>query len=106
LDINIKCGNSLISRFELNIDLKEELSKLKYSVKNYQEAVQKYKDSTIKNEKTELDNLIKAIKDNFRGGVKNNTILSIKKGKFLAELSALSQGEIFGLSPAEQKKKK
>ena len=105
LDINIKCGNSLISRFDLDIDLKAELSKLKYTVKNYQEAVQKYKYATAKNEKQELENLIKAIKDNFRGGVINNSALSIKKGRFLAELASLTQGELFILSPQEQAKK-
>ena len=105
LDINIKCGNSLISRFELDIDLKTELSKLKYNVKDYQEAVQKYKNATAKSEKQELEKLIKAIKDNFRGGVKNNTLLSIKKGRFHDELAALGQGELFGLSPEELAKK-
>jgi hypothetical protein len=64
IDINIKCGNSLISRFELDIDLKAELSKLKYTVKDYQEAVNKYKNAVAKKEKEGLDNLIKAIKSN------------------------------------------
>jgi hypothetical protein len=106
IDINIKCGNSLISRFELDIDLKEELSKLKYTVNDYQEAVYKYKNAVAKNEKEKLDNLIKEIKDNFRGGVQKNTILSIKKGKLHDELDAIiSPGELFGLSSEEKARK-
>jgi type II restriction/modification system DNA methylase subunit YeeA len=106
IDINIKCGNSLISRFELDIDLKAELSRLKYTVQNYQEAVSKSKNAIGKNEKLELDILTKAIKDNFRGGVQNNTALSIKKGNLHGELvSLLGQGELFGLSQEELTKK-
>ena len=105
LDVNIKCGNSLISLFLLDIALKKELSKLKYTVKDYQEAVKKYKNATSKIEKHELKNLIKAINDNFRGGIQNNTALSIKKGKLHDELAALGQGELFGLSSQEQAKK-
>ena len=105
IDINIKCGNSLISRFNLDIDLKEELSKLTYTVKDYQDAVYKYKNAVAKKEKEELDNLITAIKDNFKGGVQKNTILSIKKIKLHGELNLLTQGELFGLSQDEQIKK-
>jgi type II restriction/modification system DNA methylase subunit YeeA len=106
IDINIKCGNSLISRFELDIDLKEELSKLKYTVKDYQEAVYKYKNAIAKNEKEELDKLIKDIKNNFKGGVQKNTVLSIKKGNLHGELDSLvGQRELFDLSPEEQSKR-
>jgi len=32
IDINIKCGNSLISRFSLDSDLRQALNKSKYSI--------------------------------------------------------------------------
>ena len=106
LDINIKCGNSLVSRFPTDIDLKEELQKLKYSVKDYQEAVKKYKNASVKSEKDELIKLIGLIKDNFRGGVFNNMELSLKKERLHRELNAiLDQNELFELSEAGQKKK-
>jgi len=105
IDINIKCGNSLISRFGLGIDLKVELSKLKYTVRDYQESVFKYKNAIAKTEKQELENLIQEIKENFRGGAQQNTILSIRKRNLRGELIALGQGELFGLSPEEQAKK-
>ncbi|MDR0507529.1 MAG: Eco57I restriction-modification methylase domain-containing protein [Dysgonamonadaceae bacterium] len=105
IDINIKCGNSLISRFDLDIDLKDELSKLKYTVKDYQEAVYNYKNATGKAETQELNKLIKEIKDTFKGGIQNNVSLFIQKRNLLGELDALKQGELFGLSPKEQAEK-
>ena len=105
LDINIKCGNSLISRFELDIDLKEELSKLEYSVKHYKEVVHKYKNASVKSERQELENLVNKIKNNFRGGTQKNTTLSVKKRNLHGELISLTQGELFELSLEEEEKK-
>jgi galactitol-specific phosphotransferase system IIB component len=106
IDINIKCGDSLVSRFELGMDLESELSKLDYTVKEYQEAVQKYKHATEKVEKKDLENLIKRIKDKFRDSVKNNTILklNIEEGKLRDELIA-EQVNLFDDSHEEKVKK-
>lgn len=51
IDINIKEGNSLISRFGLKSALGETLKKLKLSVKDYQQSVAKYKNTSDKEEK-------------------------------------------------------
>jgi len=48
IDINIKCGNSLISRFALDADLRSALGKNKYSVDSYRNAVQTYRNAESK----------------------------------------------------------
>jgi type II restriction/modification system DNA methylase subunit YeeA len=105
IDINIKCGNSLISRFDIDIDLKEELKKLKYSVKDYQEAVYQYKNAESKAEKAKLDKLISEIKTNFRGEIEKHGKLNQRKSRLHAELASLSQQELFEVAKAEKIKK-
>ena len=46
IDINIKCGNSLISRFGLDSDLKQALKKSRSSIKNYKSAVDTYRNAS------------------------------------------------------------
>src|ERR1035437_9849734 len=66
IDINIKTGNSLISRFALDEDLKAVFKQGKYSVETYKIVVQTYKDSKSKEEKAELQNFVNDLKDQFR----------------------------------------
>ena len=105
IDINIKCGNSLVSRFDIDIDLKEELRKNKLSVKEYQEAVYNYKNAETKEEKVKLDKLITEIKNNFRGEAEKHGKLNQKKYRFHAELAAMTQQELFELTEKEKAKK-
>jgi len=65
IDINIKCGNSLISRFDLTSNLKQIAKTSKWAIFSYQNAVQAYKNSSDKEVKRELDKLIKEIKSNY-----------------------------------------
>ena len=66
IDINIKCGNSLISRFALDTDLKDALKKSKISIADYRTAVSNYRNASEKAEKWKLEALIESIKTNFR----------------------------------------
>ncbi|MEA5512343.1 TaqI-like C-terminal specificity domain-containing protein [Crocosphaera sp. UHCC 0190] len=66
IDINIKCGNSLISRFELHSPLGFGLKNKQYDILSYQNAVRIYRKTKSKQEKRETEGLIKKIKDNFR----------------------------------------
>lgn len=66
IDINIKCGNSLISRFALDTDLKDAFKKSKVSVSDYRTTVSKYRNTSDKVEKRLLETLIESIKANFR----------------------------------------
>jgi adenine-specific DNA-methyltransferase len=66
IDINIKCGNSLISRFALDTDLKGALKKSKITVDEYRIAVSNYRNTSDKAEKRQIEALIERIKSNFR----------------------------------------
>jgi adenine-specific DNA-methyltransferase len=69
IDINIKCGNSLLSRYALDSDLKPALTKSKRSITQYREAVYSYKNSTSKEDKRELLKLISEFKNDFVIGI-------------------------------------
>ena len=66
IDINIKCGNSLISRFGLDADLRQALKTRGHSVESYKAAVQTYRNAESKDQKREMERLINEIKGNFR----------------------------------------
>jgi type I restriction-modification system DNA methylase subunit len=66
IDINIKCGNSLISRFPLDADLKPALKKSDIDIETYQNAVQTYRHAENKQQKREMERLINSIKSNFK----------------------------------------
>ncbi|MBD2139186.1 Eco57I restriction-modification methylase domain-containing protein, partial [Anabaena sp. FACHB-1237] len=66
IDINIKCGNSLISRFSLDGNLQVALSKQKYSIEDYKNAVKSYRNAENKEQKREMERLINDIKGNFK----------------------------------------
>ncbi|KEI65857.1 type IIS restriction/modification enzyme [Planktothrix agardhii NIVA-CYA 126/8] len=66
IDINIKCGNSLISRFPLDADLKPALKKSGIDIETYQNAVQTYRHADNKQQKREMERLINSIKSNFK----------------------------------------
>lgn len=65
IDINIKCGNSLISRFGLDADLTKALKKQKITITKYREAVKSYRHAQSKAEKWEMEELISKIKTDF-----------------------------------------
>jgi hypothetical protein len=66
IDINIKCGNSLISRYPLDVDLKSALMKNNLTIEDYKKAVDSYKNAQNGLQKQALIKLIAAIKNNFR----------------------------------------
>jgi len=69
IDINIKCGNSLISRFELNADLKKALKSSKWSIDSYKIAVDTYRNAQNKEQKREMERLISDIKNDFESNI-------------------------------------
>ena len=72
IDINIKCGNSLVSRFSLDADLSSALRKSKWNITGYRLAVQSYQNAKTKEEKRSLESLINEIKTNFRTEISTN----------------------------------
>ena len=65
IDINIKCGNSLISRFGLDADLRQALKKGNQTIESYRNAVQTYRNAVSKEQKREMERLINDIKGSF-----------------------------------------
>ena len=73
IDINIKSGNSLLSRFNLDTDLKTALKKAKISIVEYKNAFHKYQNAENKEQKWDLEHFIDKIKHNFRTEINKNS---------------------------------
>ena len=78
LNINIKEGNSLISRFKVNEDFNNSALSLKHTIKEYKEAVQSYRNSNNKNENKKLLEKIKSIKMDYSEDIAKNNNLYIE----------------------------
>lgn len=103
IDINIKCGNSLISRFSLDTDLKEALKKSKLSINDYKKAVNTYRNADSKEQKREMESLIAEIKTNFRSEINANDPKISKLYKLRGEHHILtSQTGLFELNKKEE----
>jgi hypothetical protein len=89
IDINIKHGNSLISRFPLDGDLGPALRKNNLDVVTYRNAVQTYRNAMNKAQKQEMVKLMETIKGNFK-----TTLFFTDPRK--VKLSQL-EGEVFNL---------
>jgi hypothetical protein len=107
IDINIKTGNSLISRFPLNADLSKALKSIKYDIKAYQGFVNDYKNANDKELKKGLIQIINSIKSDFRSEIQNNDPKLIKLNKMGGELfSLLNQKQIFEPTAKEKATRK
>ena len=71
IDINIKQGNSLLSKFSLTEDLSDVFRKQKFSLRTYKDAVAAYKEAKTKEAKADLLRFINEIKSQFRETVIN-----------------------------------
>lgn len=94
IDINIKCGNTLISRFAIDADLKQALKKSKWTIDSYRTAVDTYRNAESKEQKREMERLIADIKSDFRSEISLND----PKAKKLRKLS----GELFQMTNQQQ----
>lgn len=66
IDINIKCGNSLLSRFKLDQSLSDAFSKAKLTVTEYRKLVSDYKSTKDKGVKRDLQEKIEKAKTRFQ----------------------------------------
>ncbi len=105
IDINIKCGNSLISRFALDADLKQALRKSKWTIDSYRLAVANYRNAKNKEVKHEMEKLILKIKQDFSSEIRNNDPLKTRLDKLANELYNRFTGN-FLFDPGEQYGKK
>ncbi|PKQ69735.1 class I SAM-dependent DNA methyltransferase [Raineya orbicola] len=103
IDINIKCGNSLVSRFALDADLRQALKKSKWSIDTYRIAVATYRNAQSKEQKREMERLIANIKSDFRTEIYNKDPKLVRKRKLEGDLFTLmNQTQVFELSEKEK----
>jgi hypothetical protein len=88
IDINIKCGNSLISRFAIDADLKQALKKSKWTIESYRNAVDTYRNAQSKEEKREMERLIADIKSDFRANIDDPFKTKIAKARGAVDVLA------------------
>jgi galactitol-specific phosphotransferase system IIB component len=103
IDINIKCGNSLVSRFAIDADLKQALKKSKWTIDSYQIAVDTYRKAQSKEQKREMEQLIADIKSDFRSEISSNDPKLKKLRKLSGELFQMNnQQQLFEMSKKEK----
>ena len=86
IDINIKCGNSLVSRFALDADLGQALKKSKWTIDSYRMAVATYRNAETKEQKREMERLILKIKQDFATEIRMNNPAKKRLDKLANEL--------------------
>ncbi|MEA5402115.1 TaqI-like C-terminal specificity domain-containing protein [Arcicella sp. DC2W] len=103
IDINIKCGNSLVSRFAIDADLKQPLRKSKWTIDGYRIAVDTYRNAESKEQKRAMERLITDIKSDFRSEISLNDPKVKKLRKLSADLYQMTnQGQLFEMSKKEK----
>ena len=106
IDINIKCGNSLISRYPIDADLGHALVGSTWDIGMYRLAVMNYRNAENKEQKREAEKLIKKIKSDFHIGITENEPIRRKRKKIKEDLNDLtSQGRLFGQDAFKKDKK-
>lgn len=103
IDINIKCGNSLISRYSLDADIRKALKNSKWTIDSYRLAVMSYRNAQSKEEKREMERLIDEIKNDFESEIAVNDKRRVKLNKTKGDLLALTtQTTMFERTKSEQ----
>ncbi|MBJ7428779.1 MAG: type II restriction endonuclease, partial [Bacteroidia bacterium] len=105
IDINIKCGNSLISRFALDADLSKALKSIKYDINAYRGFVHSYKNEKSREAKRGLLKIIDGIKSDFKTEIWKYDPKLMDLEKFSFDLyKLLRQTKLF--DDAKQKKER
>lgn len=95
IDINIKVGNALIHRFPVKLDMSEILRNTDISFEKYKEAVAQYKQTSDKQIKSEMSDIIQAIKTSLVTRITDNEPKIKERNKLAQEQTNLSSNLIF-----------
>ncbi len=93
IDINIKQGNSLVSRFSVDTELKQILKTVKWKIEDYKKLVFEYKNENNKANKIAIQKLIEDIKENFRTQIGMQSLKRKKLNNLTYELHNKYQTE-------------
>ena len=105
IDINIKCGNSLVSRFPLDADLSRALKRSKWSIESYQLAVDTYRNAQNKEEKRTMERLMADIKSEFGSVISLSGTKRRNLELFQSELLGLiNQANLFSQTKKEKER--
>jgi adenine-specific DNA-methyltransferase len=105
IDINIKSGNSLLSRFKLDADLTKAMKSIKYDIKTYRDFVDQYKNEKNRQVKRDLQSIINSIKSDFKTEIHKNSKDYTNWYNAKSELGKVTaQLGIFELDNKEKKK--
>lgn len=96
IDINIKCGNSILSQHPLNSDIRKVLASTTFTIKKYKEDVANYKHTADKKAKAQLKSDIDIIKANLRSRLRENTPTYKKWRSVAREISYMQNRSLFG----------
>ncbi|MBG8556099.1 type IIG restriction enzyme/methyltransferase [Hymenobacter guriensis] len=107
LDLNVRAGNSLISRFPLQADLSEVFRKKDTSVAAYRRAFNQFFSARGREAKQELQDFLARLKDQFRVAVSIHDPLNKKLKELKGQLAQLEYSglDLFGKksrSPADR----
>jgi hypothetical protein len=109
LDVNIKVGNSLISRYALNTDLTDVFKSQKYSIKTYKMMVEAYKNTKTYQGKQDFMQFLKEIKAKFKENISIHDPLKKKLSELNGKRFVLENkqmvGDLFGKSDIPQDEK-
>lgn len=73
IDINIKCGNSILSRYPLDSEIQQVLASTNLTITKYKQDVANYKRTANKEAKAQLKKDIKIIRAHLEKGLSENT---------------------------------
>ncbi|MBB6612684.1 N-6 DNA methylase [Pontibacter sp. Tf4] len=103
IDINIKQGNSLLSRYPLTADLHEAFGKKGHSLQAYRTAVANYKHTNSKEVKKQLVAFLDEIKQGFRTTLANNDPLRRDMAKLRGAIAVMQDPDLFGAKKVDKK---
>lgn len=102
IDINIKCGNSLISRFPLDVNLIKFGQKEKSIIGEYRKSVGEYKNEKNRDKKKDLEEIIQRLKNDIRTDINKKDPKLVKLTNLIGELDNIeNQTGLFELSKKE-----
>ncbi|WP_347159458.1 DUF7149 domain-containing protein [Pontibacter chitinilyticus] len=103
IDINIKQGNSLLSRYPLTADLQEAFGRKGHSLQAYREAVAKYKNTNSKEVKKQLVTFLEEIKQGFKTTLANNDPMRDRMAKLRGTIAVMQDPDLFGPKKVDKK---
>jgi adenine-specific DNA-methyltransferase len=103
LDLNIKTGNSLLSRFDLTADLSDVFRQSKFTLATYRDAVHAYFNTRDRTAKQELQKFLGQIKEQFTQALHKRDPLREKLRRARNERTVLeTQGQLLPETPKQR----